>query len=273
MTYLEAREIVDGIIDGKRDVEVESKMSILLEYLSNQKDIHDKKQKDRWERFKRLSNINCPDIILQNDVRMAGEHEGMANAYDDAIKIAKFISAIPEKIGTKTILKTVYDSKHRGCRDCAYRFCNYEGGYDFDSHFYCGMHVEMGEEEKKQLRRGMTEIMKNGSIRECTPEEIEAHIAEGRSVLGEGGFNKPCEHYRPSPSPLWEFTKKEVEYVKKFIKEDIPNLEDEGWNEDSVLIHMVFCKRNEGRFDNATKKLLKAIFGEDEEEESNEGNS
>ena len=135
------------------------------------------------------------------------------------------------------------------------------------------MHVEMEEEEKEMLRRGMTEIMKDGSIKECTPEEIEAHIAEGRSVLGEGGFNKPCKHYSPSPSPLWDFTKKEVEYVKKLIKEDIPNLEDEGWNENKVLVHMIFCKRNEGRFDNATKKLLKAIFGEDEEEESNEDNA
>ena len=61
--------------------------------------------------------------------------------------------------------------------------------------------------------------------------------------------------------------------MKKFIKEDIPNLEDEGWNENKVLVHMIFCKRNEGGFDNATKKLLKAIFGEDEEEESNEDNA
>ena len=50
-------------------------------------------------------------------------------------------------------------------------------------------------------------------------------------------------------------------------------MEDEGWNENKVLVHMIFCKRNEGRFDNATKKLLKAIFGEDEEEESNEDNA
>ena len=273
MTYLEAREIVDEIIDDKRDVEVEGKMGVVIDYLLEQKRINDNKHNDRMERFDRLSKINAPDIILQNEVRMSGEHEGRAYAYDDAAKIIKILNALPENIGAKIILETVYDSKHRGCRDCRYRFSNYKGGYDFDSHFYCGMHVEMEEEEKEMLRRGMTEIMKDGSIKECTPEEIEAHIAEGRSVLGEGGFNKPCKHYSPSPSPLWDFTKKEVEYVKKFIKEDIPNLEDEGWNENKVLVHMIFCKRNEGRFDNATKKLLKAIFGEDEEEESNEDNA
>ena len=131
----------------------------------------------------------------------------------------------------------------------------------------------MEEEEKEMLRRGMTEIMKDGSIKECTPEEIEAHIAEGRSVLGEGGFNKPCKHYNPSPLPLWEFNKKEIELAEKNIKEKIPDLEDEGWSYDEVIIHMIFCKRNEGRFDNTTKKLLKAIFGEDEEEESNEDNA
>lgn len=269
MTYLEAREIVDGIIDDKRNVEVEGKMATVIEYLSEQKRINDNKHNDRMERFDRLSKISAPDIILQNEVRMSGEHEGMADAYDDAVKIIKIVESLPENVGSKTILRTVYDSKHRGCRDCRYRLCNYKGGYDFDSHFYCAMHVEMEEEEKKQLRRGMTEIMKDGSIRECTPDEIEAHITKGRSVLGEGGFNKPCKHYSPSPSPLWEFTKKEIELTEKYIKEDIPDLYDEGWSYDEVIIHMIFCNRNKGRLDDAKNKLLKRIFGEDEEEENN----
>lgn len=273
MNYLELREIVDGIIDDKRDVEVEGKMGVVVEYLSEQKNINDNKYNDRMERFNRLSKINAPDIILQNEVRMAGEHEGRADAYDNAVKIIKIINAIPENIDAKTILKTVYDSKHRGCRDCRYRFSNYKGGYDFDSHFYCGMHAEMEEEEKETLRRGMSEYKEDSSIREYTPEEIESYIAKGRSVHGEGGFNKPCEGYMPAPIPLWEFTKKEIELIEKYIKENIPDLDDEGWSYDEIIIHMIFCKRNEGRFDNATKKLMKAIFGEDEEEESNEDNT
>ena len=87
MTYLEAREIVDEIIDDKRDVEVEGKMGVVIDYLLEQKRINDNKHNDRMERFDRLSKISAPDIILQNEVRMSGEHEGMNYANDDAASI------------------------------------------------------------------------------------------------------------------------------------------------------------------------------------------
>ena len=54
MTYLEAREIVDEIIDDKRDVEVEGKMGVVIDYLLEQKRINDNKHNDRMERFDRL---------------------------------------------------------------------------------------------------------------------------------------------------------------------------------------------------------------------------
>ena len=120
----------------------------------------------------------------------------------------------------------------------------------------------------------MSEYKEDGSIREYIPEEIEAEIAKGRSVFGNGGrFNDPCKHYKPSPAPLWQVSDTEIEAVRNSLKEEIPDLEDEGWDEESVLMHMVFCKRNKSMLNSAQKRLLKAIFGEDEEEKSNEDNA
>ena len=277
MTYLEAREIVDGIIDDKRDVEVEGKMGVVIDYLLEQKRINDNKHNDRMERFDRLSKISAPDIILQNEVRMSGEHKGMADAYDDAIKVVKCIESFPEDMCQFQIMHTIDDSKRRGCRDCRYRFCNYIGGENFDSHFYCGMHAEMEEEEKEAIRScaGIYDTDEDGQpCRKWSDEEVEADIAKGRKIFGDGGkFNKPCKHYAPAPRPLWKCTDKEIECAKRFIKTEIPDLEDEGWDEESVLMHMVFCKRNELSLRDAEKKILKRIFGEDEKGENNEDNT
>ena len=210
-------------------------------------------------------------------MRMYGEHKGKADAYDDAIKVAKCIESLPEDMCQFQMMHTIDDSKRRGCRDCRYRFCNYTGGENFDSHFYCGMHAEMEEKEKEAIRScaGIYDTDEDGlPCRKWSDEEVEADIAKGRKIFGDGGkFNKPCKHYAPAPRPLWKCTDKEIECAKRFIKTEIPDLEDEGWDEESVLMHMVFCKRNELSLRDAEKKILKRIFGEDEKGENNEDNT
>lgn len=273
MNYSEARKIVDEIIDGKKKVKVDGSLGVLLSYLSEEKEWHTDKYDNRVKRYEKLEKMNVPSIILTNEARMMGNHEGSRYAYNDAIKVAMCIKAL-EGLCQNQLSNTIFDSKNRGCRDCVHRFCNYEGGSNVDSHFYCGIHAEMEEEEKEILRRGMSEYNEDGSIREYTPEEIEAEIAKGRSVFGNGGrFNDPCKYYKPSPAPLWQYTDAEIEIVRKSLNEDIPDLEDEGWDEESVLMHMVFCKRNKSMLNSAQKRLLKAIFGEDEGEESDEDNA
>ena len=277
MDYLEGRKIVDEIIDGKKEVEIDDRMGALLDYLSDEKDVNAKKCKRREERYERLSKINAPDIILQNECRMMGEHSGLEKAYDDAIKVAKCIESFPEDMCRFQMMQTIDDSKKRGCRDCRYRFSNYTGGENFDSHFYCGMHAEMEEEEKEAIRScaGIYDTDEDGQpCRKWSDEEVEADIAKGRKIFGDGGkFNKPCKHYAPAPRPLWKCSDKEIECAKRFIKTEIPDLKDEGWDEESVLMHMVFCKRNELSLKDAEKKLLKRIFGDDEEGENNEDNT
>lgn len=277
MTYLEGRKIVDEIIDGKKEVEVKGKIGALLDYLSDKKDKHSEEGKYRYERYEKLEKIKAPEIILNNEMRMYGEHKGKADAYDDAIKVAKCIESLPEDMCQFQMMHTIDDSKRRGCRDCRFRFCNYKGGYDFDSHFYCGMHVEMEEKEKEAIRScaGIYDTDEDGlPCRKWSDEEVEADIAKGRKIFGDGGkFNKPCKHYAPAPRPLWKCSDKEIECAKRFIKTEIPDLKDEGWDEESVLMHMVFCKRNELSLKDAEKKLLKRIFGDDEEGENNEDNA
>lgn len=273
MNYSEARKIVDEIIDGKKKVKVDGSLGVLISYLSKEKEEHNGKYDNRVKRYEKIEKMNMPSIILTNEARMMGSSEGAIYAYDDAIKVAMCIKSL-EGLCPTQLFGTIFDSKNRGCRDCMHRFCNYEGGSNVDSHFYCGIHAEMEEEEKKILRQGMSEYNEDGSIREYTPEEIEAEIAKGRSVFGNGGrFNEPCKHYKPSPAPLWQVSDKEIEAAMKSLNEEIPDLEDEGWDEESILMHMVFCKRNKSMLNSAQKRLLKAIFGEDEEEKSNEDNA
>ena len=42
MDYLEGRKIVDAIIDGKKEVEVDGRMGALLDYLSDEKNVNAK---------------------------------------------------------------------------------------------------------------------------------------------------------------------------------------------------------------------------------------
>ena len=116
MDYLEGRKIVDAIIDEKKEVKVDGMIGALLDYLSYKKDVNAKKCKQREERYEKLSKIKAPDIILQNECRMMGEHKGMADAYDDAIKVAKCIESFPEDMCQFQIMHTIDDSKRRGCR-------------------------------------------------------------------------------------------------------------------------------------------------------------
>lgn len=267
MNYIEMRKVIDEIIDGKRDVQPEGNLKALFEWLQAGKKEHEEKTERRMKRLERLTEINAPDIIIQNEIRMAGEHRGYAKAMEDALLTAKCISAFPENFCGFQMLHTIDDSKRRGCRDCMHRYSSYEGGEDFSSCFYCGIKAEYREDEKESLRQGMSACMEDGSVRSYSHEEIEEYISKGRTVLGENGFKGPCDRYIPSANPLWLCSDSEIEAIRAGLKQPFGNPDDEGWDEESAMINLAFCRRNKKNHDLAAERLLKSIFGEDDSEE------
>lgn len=277
MNYIETRKIIDEIIDGKKDVAPEGKLNILLEYLIGEKEEHESRLETSKERYQSLSEKKAPEIILLKEVRLSGKHAGFAEACDDAALIAKCLSVFPEKFCSFQALNTIEDSKKRGCRDCRYRFSNYEGGKDFESSFYCGIHSKYDEDEKELIRRELPHMINESTDENYTEEEIEELISKNRPVLGECDFNTPCKYYMTAEMPLWMCSDKEIECLKGLLKKELPDFEEEGWDEQTALCNLVFCKRNEINYKVAMRNLLNRIFGkkatdEDEyEEESEEG--
>lgn len=112
---------------------------------------------------------------------------------------------------------------------------------------------------------------KIGALLDYLSDKKDKHSEEGEYRYER--YEKLEKIKAPAPRPLWKCSDKEIECAKRFIKTEIPDLKDEGWDEESVLMHMVFCKRNELSLKDAEKKLLKRIFGDDEEGENNEDNA
>ena len=50
MTYTEARDIIDPIIDGKKKVKVDGSLGLMLSYLSKEKEEHKGKYDNRVKR-------------------------------------------------------------------------------------------------------------------------------------------------------------------------------------------------------------------------------
>ena len=269
MNYIEARHIVDEIVDGKKVIDPKDAGVMSAAVMQAKKLMENaKKRMDRRnDRFLKLQDIKAPDVILENESTMLGiaaeRYEALKESYEDMMALSAL-----KNICAYDALDAIEDSRRRGCRDCKFRLSRYNGGKGIDSSFYCGLKEGFSEEEKEELRsEGTVYLIEDGSQVKLTAEEVEEYISKGRPIFTSSGFNTPCKSYEPSEYPLSQCMRSEKAMVKmkEILEGKLPDLEEEFWDEDSLYCNLVFCRINANRMGSAEHRLLAAIFGNNEE--------
>lgn len=271
--YLSVRGIVDAVVDGKTKITAKNAgdMATVLAYLEDMKDHLEFREGLRKERIAKLESLGAPEVILTNEHRM---HEGVLGeikSVDDIIEAVSCIASIPD-VCTYDTLCVINDSRRRGCRDCRWRFSDYEGGPGIDAHFHCGLHKMYSEAEKAEVRACDFVCDPMDPSRQLSAAEVDELLSGERPLLAGAGFNGPCDSYFPAPSPLFQmqYDKKGLQRVKERLAGKLPDLEEEAWDEEDVYVHMLFCEKNRRRAGKSGQELLSAIFGGMDEESGEE---